>query len=368
MAEGRPAGRLPPLERWWPTYVLVGAGAIVAAIAALRSVAELLAPVRHALLLILFGLVLAFVLAPLANTLERYLRVRALAVVISFLIAVVVVVGAISLVATPLVREGRNLVDQLPRLMQTVQGNEPVSIAGIEIPREVRQDLGRELGQRAGAFADQALAVVVRIVSGVIDIVLVLVLGLYFLASAPRIRRGILAIVPAEHRERVDAAEGEIVRVLGAYVRGQLLLALIIGVVSTVIFSLLGLRYALFLGVFAGVMELVPIIGPIVAGTAAAVIALFQPFPLVVWVIVAAIAIQQLENHILVPRISGGAVGIHPLAALLAVLVGIEAFGVAGGLFAVPVAGLIWVFVGSALAAWRERQAAVSAEGQPTSA
>jgi predicted PurR-regulated permease PerM len=104
-----------------------------------------------------------------------------------------------------------------------------------------------------------------------------------------------------------------------------------------------------FLGVLAGLLELVPIIGPIVAGAVAALVALTQPFPTVLWVIGAAILIQQLENNLLVPRISGGAVGLHPLAALLAVLVGAEVAGIVGAIFAVPVTGLAW-------AIWRAEQ------------
>ena len=95
-------------------------------------------------------------------------------------------------------------------------------------------------------------------------------------------------------------------------------------------------------GVLAGILELVPLVGPIVAGTVAALVALTQPFPLVLWVIAAAVAIQQIENNLLVPRIAGPAVGLHPLAALIAVLVGVEIAGIVGALFAVPLTGLAW--------------------------
>jgi predicted PurR-regulated permease PerM len=183
--------------------------------------------------------------------------------------------------------------------------------------------------------------------------VLVLVLALYLLGAAPRIRAGIQYLLPERHRAEARRIEDEVAELFGRYVRGQLFLALVIGVVSLIAFSLLGVRYALLLGVLAGIFELIPIVGPIAAGTVAALVALFQPFPLVIWVIVAATAIQQLENHILVPRISGGAVGIPPLAALLAVLVGIQLLGIAGGLFAVPIAGLIFLYGGRWLRAHR---------------
>jgi predicted PurR-regulated permease PerM len=136
-------------------------------------------------------------------------------------------------------------------------------------------------------------------------------------------------------------------------VRGQLLLGLIVGTMSAVVYLALGVPYAVFLGVLAGVLELVPIIGPIIAGAVAAVVSLTEPPPLVLWVIVAALVIQQIENNLLVPRIQGAAVGLHPLVTLLAVLIGVELAGPAGAIFAVPVTALAWSL-------WRARSRAAS--------
>ena len=148
--------------------------------------------------------------------------------------------------------------------------------------------------------------------------------------------------MPAKQRADFRRIETEAARLFGAYIRGQLLLGVIVGTLSGIAYFVLGVPYAVLLGVLAGIFELVPIVGPVVAGAVAALVALTQPFPLVVWVVLAAIAIQQIENNLLVPRISGGAVGLHPLAALLAVLVGVEIAGVIGALFAVPLTGLAW--------------------------
>ena len=126
--------------------------------------------------------------------------------------------------------------------------------------------------------------------------------------------------------------------------------------VSGVVYAILGVPYAVVLGVVAGILELVPIVGPIVAGTIAAAVSLTQPFPLVLYVVIAAVLIQQLENNFLVPRISGTAVGLHPLAALLAVLVGVEVGGVVGAIFAVPLTGLAW-----SIARARQREASGAA-------
>jgi predicted PurR-regulated permease PerM len=181
--------------------------------------------------------------------------------------------------------------------------------------------------------------------------VFVFVLGIYLLASGPAVRRWVLDLVPADRRAGAARVEAEARRVFGSYVRGQLILGLIVGTLSAIAYLVLGVPYAVFLGVLAGILELVPIVGPLIAGAAAALVALTQPFPLVIWVILAAIAIQQIENNLLVPRISGEAVGLHPLAALLAVLIGVELAGLAGAIFAVPLTGIGWSL-------WRARSPA----------
>lgn len=337
-----PARPLPPPWRWWPVYVLVAAGAIVALLAAVRGIAELLSPVRHALFIVLFGIVVAFLLAPLVDRLQRPLGGRRpLAILAAVLIALGAVVGIATFTATPIVRELRDLVQLLPQYVDELTSDRPLSVAGVEIPGEIRQQIGRFIAEHGGEVVERSAGIALRVVYAIVDIVLVFVLAVYLLGGATRIREWVVAWVPRRYHDLAEDIEDDLGHVFGNYVRAQLLLALIIGLVSVAAYSLLGVRHALFLGLLAGLLELVPIVGPIIAGTVAAGIALFQPWPLIVWVIAAAILIQQLENNLLVPRISGAAVGISPVAALLAVLFGIEAAGLVGGIFAVPVVGVL---------------------------
>lgn len=349
---------LPPLQRWWVTYVLVAAAAIVAFVSAIFALGQLFGPIRHFILIVIFAVVIAFILSPLSDLIQRLVRRRGIAVVLSFFIAVLVVVSVIGLLGVPLIQESRNLVRQVPEWMERLQGPEPLVLFGFEIPQEVRSRVGGVIAERVSGLASEAATIVVRLIGAVTDIILTLVLAVYLLAAAPRIRIGVLRLIPSRFRAQVEHVEDETARLFGAYVRAQLLLGLIVGILTGIVLGLLGVPYALFLAVLAGVLELVPIIGPIIAGVMAALVALTEPFPLVLWVILAAFGIQQLENHLLVPRISGNAVGLPPVAALVAVLFGLEVAGLVGGIFAVPVAGLLATLVGGGLRAWRERQAA----------
>ena len=331
------------------TRVAIAAAAVVLVITAAQLVLSLAAQLAHVIFLVVFGLIVAFLLGPLVNAIEARTRRRGLAVLTTALVALVILASALALLAVPLVRETRDLADDVPRYAALLASDEPIEILGFQISGELRQRVGAEIGARAGEWTQQAARIALRVGSGIVDFVFVLVLGLYLLASAPSTRAWLLARVPPSRRaevQRVDVAAREL---FGRYIRGQLLLGLIIGTVSGVAYAVLGVPYAVFLGVLAGILELVPIVGPIVAGAVAAAVSLTQPFPLVIWVVVAAILIQQLENNLLVPRISGGAVGLHPIAALLAVLAGAEVGGILGAIFAVPLTGLVW-------SVWRARE------------
>ncbi|MGH2377249.1 MAG: AI-2E family transporter [Candidatus Limnocylindria bacterium] len=332
---------LPPPWRWWPIYVLVAAGAVVAVVAALRAIGDVLTPVREALFVVLFGIVLAFLLAPLVTLIQRFVRRRSLAILAAVLLVIVGVGLFVGLTANALVREARDLMTLVPEYVEEIRSDRPLSIAGVEIPREARAQLGVFVAQRANELVSGSARIAMGVVTAVVDVILVVVLAVYLLAGAPRIRSWFIGWVPQRRHDLAEDIEDDLAHVFGAYVRAQLLLAVIIGVVSMIAYSVLGVRHALLLGVLAGILELVPIVGPIVAGTVAAGVAIFQPWPLVLWVIAAAILIQQLENNLLVPRISGAAVGVSPVAALLAVLFGIQAAGIMGGIFAVPIVGVL---------------------------
>jgi len=323
------------------TRVLIAAAAIVAVLVALRLIFEALSELSHVIVLIVFGIVIAFALAPVVERIGRRTG-RAIAVLLTALIALIAVVGALVALAVPLVRETAQLAREVPRVAAMASSNEPINVAGIEISGEVRQRIGTELGARVGDWSQEAARAALRVGASIFDFLIVFVLGIYFLASAPAVRRWVDGVVPTKQRAEFRRIEAEAARLFGRYIRGQLLLGLIIGTISAIAYLVLGVPYAVFLGVLAGVLELVPIAGPIVAGAVAALVSLTEPFPLVIWVILAATAIQQLENHLLVPRIAGDAVGLHPIAALLAVLVGVEVAGIVGALFAVPLTGLAW--------------------------
>jgi predicted PurR-regulated permease PerM len=227
-----------------------------------------------------------------------------------------------------------------------------LGIATDESPRGERR--GRGLPQLERALVAIGL---LGAAAFVVDAALVVVVALYFSLDARRARVAGLRAVPFGYRRRVRAMLDDVGAVLGAYIRGQLLLAGTLAVMATAVLLVARMPYALVLGVFAGIAELIPMFGPFIGAVPAVAIAAGQPFPTLVGYFI----VQQLEAHVLVPRISGDAVGIRPVVALLALIGGFEVGGVLGALFAVPVAGVAWVFVTTAMRAYRGRRTARAA-------
>jgi predicted PurR-regulated permease PerM len=213
---------------------------------------------------------------------------------------------------------------------------------------ELKARLARALEASGAEVLGHLVGTVAEVGALLADALLALVISFYLLLDGPRLRRRSRALIPAAHRDKALFVEENVAQVLGGYLRGQWVMAVTVGVVAGVGCGLLGLPYAVVIGVLAGLFELVPMFGPVLSAAPAVLVALFLPFPTVLWVLLFFFAVQQLESNILGPRITGHAVGLHPLGALFALLVGFQLAGILGGLFAVPVAGILWVLIAAA--------------------
>lgn len=193
--------------------------------------------------------------------------------------------------------------------------------------------------------SDAALGLLTGIGGGVISFFTVLVITFYYIMEKQWIRRLILLELPPENRQRVarvwDAVEDKV----GGWLRGQLVLCLVIGVLATVGYAAMGLRFWPLLGLWAGLTEIIPILGPWLGGVPAVIIALTQGWEKAILVILFVIGLQLLENTVLVPRVMRGAVGLSPMTVFLAILAGTQVLGVSGAILAIPVAATIQVLV-----------------------
>lgn len=328
--------------------VLVAIGGV----ALLWVATQILGRILHIVVVLLLAMVLAYALEPGLALLARVLP-RMVAAILIYVVALGLFATAIILLGPPAIQQSEALATRLPGYLDAISGPSPLE--GI--------DLSGSLRSFTASALSSVVTVATAIAGGVVDTALVLILGFWFMVDGRRIPELITRMCPPSQRDKVRFLQDTVGKVMGAYIRGQLTTAAIIGMSAGVGSALLGVHYPLLIGILAFLFELVPMIGPTLASLPAILISLFQPFPLVLEVIAFFIVMQVFENNILAPRISGGAVGLHPGVALLAIVVGADVGGVVGALFAVPVAGIASVLVAAAWKAWRGEPIVVERAG-----
>lgn len=324
----------------------------LAAIALLWVVSQVLGRILHIVVVVILALVLAYLLEPALKLGGRVLP-RALAAILIYLFTLGLIAGGLLLLAPQAIQQSQTLAGRLPGYLDELNRYPP--FYGIDLARSLR-DLAQS------AFSS-ALEVVTAVASGLVDAVLVLVLGFWFMVDGHRMAEFVTRLSPAQQRDKVRFVQDTVSQVLGAYIRGQLLMAAIIGLSAGVGSWLLGVRYPILIGILAFFFELIPMVGPILASLPAVAISLTQPLPLVFYVIVFFVVMQVVENNVLAPRITGGAVGLHPVIALLAIVIGADLGGVVGALFAVPLAGIASVLIQAAWKGWHGQPVVIERAG-----
>ena len=314
------------------------------------------------LLVFAVAAVVALVLNPVVEALEKLLRrirlPRGLAVLLVYLALVAIVLGvglvAVNAIADQVASFQRNLphlVDQANKSLADLQKTLNDNGIKVEITRQGKtalQTLQDNLTQSTGDIVSSARDILGTVVEGAFGFVLTVVISIYMLLYAPRIGRFVRKVLPKGDGTPEDDFPRRAQKAVFNYVRGQIAFSLIMGVSAGVVLWFLGIvgifpdgqRYALFFGVFYGLMEAVPYIGPILGGAPPALIALFQDPLSGLWVVLALVALQQLEGHVVAPQVFGRTLRINPLIVLAALLIGGQLYGVIGAFVALPLAAL----------------------------
>jgi predicted PurR-regulated permease PerM len=191
------------------------------------------------------------------------------------------------------------------------------------------------------ASAGQALGYVTSVARVIFIAIVIPVLTFYWTLDGPRTIKSLLLLVSQDQRESISELILAMETKVGFYLAGQGFLCLVIGIMALVAYLLIGLPNALVLALVAGVLEAVPMVGPLLGAVPAALVALSLGPDKLVWVIVATVVIQQLENSLLVPRVMSKAVGVNPFVSLLAFFAFSSLLGIGGALMAIPMAAIL---------------------------
>jgi predicted PurR-regulated permease PerM len=328
-------------------------GVIIATIVAVIVVIKL----RETILLFIIAGFLALILNPAVVLLQRRAQMkRGYAVAIVTLVGVLVFAGIAFLFGVPLVTALTNLINKLPGYVHKAQLGK--GWIGHELQHLHLQAWLKKNEPKLTSYAQNLSGPALRFgkatFTAVLDVVIIFVLVILLMLESPKLRVGLMAMLPAERALKVSRISGEVSRSITGYMLGDLLTSIIAGVIVFVTLTILGVPYALLLGLWVALVDFLPMIGGALAGIPTAIIAgVTQGLVAFVVTVVVFVVYQEVENHILNPIIMSRTVRINPLLVLISVLIGANLGGLLGGFFggfvavllAIPIAGSIQVVV-----------------------
>ena len=298
--------------------------------------------------ILFIAIVIGTVIRPAVAWLYQRGLPRMAGVILVYLLLLILLTGFLLLLLPLIVEQSATIAATVPGYYQDLrQGmanypNQLIVRLGGFLPASLPSlRTGQPTGPDVVASAGQALGYVTSAARVIFIVFILLALIYYWTLDGRRIVRSLLLLMPQSQRESMDELILAMEAKVASYMLGQGLLCLAIGLVSLLAYLLIGLPNALVLALLAGVLEAVPLIGPLLGAIPAALVALTLGPDKLVWVIVATVVIQQLENSLLVPRIMRMAVGVNPFVTLLALAAFGSLFGIAGALMAIPLAAII---------------------------
>jgi len=304
--------------------------------------------IRDIVVILFTTIIISSALDPTIDWLKGKHLPRSLSVIIVYVFVLAVIAGSVSLLVPPIAGEVKELAGKLPDLYQNLQvylsGDSP--LYDPMIAEEIQKALSG-LGDNLSKITGGIFGTVSDIFGGLFSVVIILTMSFYLVVQENALKKFLRSITPTKHQPYVTSLVNRIQQKIGAWLRAQLILVLAVGVLTFVGLSLLKVPYALVLAIFAGLMEVVPYIGPIISVIPAAFLAITVTgsWVMLAGVILVYFVVQQLENHLLVPKVMHKAVGLNPIVVILSLMIGGKLAGFLGVILAVPVATALVIFV-----------------------
>jgi predicted PurR-regulated permease PerM len=309
---------------------------------------------RHLTIEVLVAIVGAVILEPLVKLLMRAHLRRGAAVALTVFVAAVVLVGILFIFSVPLYSAGLRLAHDLPTLIRDV-GHKKSHLNSLLTKFHIEHYLNlsaQGLAKVASTALVPALLAAKGVLSFLADVVITAMLAVFFSLEGPKAIDVIAGLLPEVRRRHLLDALHETAVAVSGYVLGNLATSIIAGVVVYVAFKSLGLPFALLVAVWVGLVDLIPLVGGLLAGIPAVGLSLLHGIVPAIIVLVVFVIYQQIENHILNPVILSRTVQLNPLWILLAVLVGAQFAGVPGALVGIPIASGLQVLARRLVAPW----------------
>lgn len=280
---------------------------------------------RHVILQVFVALLIMTIINPLVRRFQKYKIPRVVSTLVIYILLIGLLVLVVSTVIPPLLEQSKNFVLSLPGYLEN-----------IKTPYFSGRDIAVQLTQEIGTVPSQAVKVGVSFFTNLVSVFAVFVFAFYFLMSREKLDDQLESLVGEANSKKVVKVVDKLEVRLGGWARGELILMTIVGVLNYIGFLILGVHFALPLAILAGLLEVVPTVGPILGALPAVIVGFsINPFTGLA-VATLAFFIQQLENYVFVPNVMHKSVGVSPVITLFALIVGFKIAGVVGAILAVP--------------------------------
>ena len=296
--------------------------------------------IRDILVIIFVALIIAAAVSEPVRWLQKHRIPRILGVVLVYLGFLSLLSLAIVLIFPPLAEQVKQLAANFPEIVEKVGLSVQDWWNRFQVEGIVQSFLG-DVSSRLSQVTTGFFSAITGVFGGIFSIVFVFVFSFYLAIQEKGVKGLVFALIPTEHRHYISDLANRIQIKIGGWVRGELLLMLIVGVLTYIGLSLLGVKYALVLALIAALFEIIPYLGPILAAVPATVLAFFQAPLLALFVILLFTVINQVENYVIVPQVMKRAVGLSPIVIIIVMLIGAKLAGVLGIILAVPTAAAI---------------------------
>ncbi len=303
--------------------------------------------VRDILAVLFVALILASAIDPWVDWMQKKKIPRGVGVLLIYIVLLSFVSLVIYLIIPPIAKEFSALASSFPQILDKI-------ITGFSVLKEytyqqgildeIKGSLGT-IGSNLQSAAGGVFSTVFGIFGGIFSFFLVLVLTFYMVVEENAIKKLIFSIAPSEHQPYIMELINRMQKKIGMWLRGQLILSLIIFVLTYTGLSILNVEYALVLALVAGLTEFIPYLGPVIAAVPAVFLAFTQAPMLAVFVVIMYYIVQLVENNILVPKVMQKAVGMNPIISIVVLLIGFKIAGIVGAILSIPVATAVSVFI-----------------------
>lgn len=301
--------------------------------------------VQNILLELLLGSLIAYMLEPAVYFLTRKNKIsRNMAIFIVFCILTLIIIGVFVFILPILYKNISDLVQNLPAAMDkmidkmtNLTSNDQINDKISQVARAAYGKITDNVSRVMGNISEYIVVVASSIIEIIIGILTTFVLAVYIMKDKKQIFDSLLGWFPFSWKDTVKGTMDELGRILSKFLQGQFIIALIIGVAETIGLMLIGVPYAVLLGVIGGLSNLIPYFGPVIGAVPAVISALFISPMKALWVILLFVGAQQFDNNFLSPRIIQGSLGIHPITTIVVIFIGGEFLALWGILLAVPI-------------------------------